>query len=208
MSKRNNISAVNAGSMADIAFLLLIFFLVTTVIETDTGLDRMLPKWNFEKVISVDRLEKNVLTVFIDEKGGLLVNNEIIEPNELKKIAIDFLDNGGGASFSEDYCSYCLGIGSSKLSDNPLKAVITLVSNRATEYGAYIAVQNELVAAYIHLRNRESQRLYNIDFTNMEAQYQNANTMPLVKKELKIRIQKIQALFPLNILDAEIKNNN
>lgn len=204
MSKRTDVPTVNAGSMADIAFLLLIFFLVTTVIETDAGLDRMLPRWNDNDTIVIDRKKKNILAIFIDSNGKILANESLIQPKELKAMAFNFIDNGGGAVSSKEYCSYCKGEHSSKSSDNPVKAVISIASNRETSYGAYVSVQNELVAAYNELRNREAQRLFKMNFTDMEIQYQNPETSYIIKKELKERIVQIQKLYPLNIIDAEI----
>lgn len=204
MSKRTDVPTVSAGSMADIAFLLLIFFLVTTVIETDAGLDRMLPRWNDNDTISIDRKKKNILTIFIDSNGKLLANENLIQLKELKAMAFNFIDNGGSAVSSEEYCLYCKGERSSTSSDNPIKAIISLASNRETSYGAYVSVQNELVAAYNELRNREAQRLFKMNFTDMEVKYQNPETSSIVKNELKERIVQIQKLYPLNIIDAKI----
>ncbi|NJB70999.1 biopolymer transport protein ExbD/disulfide oxidoreductase YuzD [Saonia flava] len=209
MSKRTGMPTVNAGSMADIAFLLLIFFLVTTVIEVDEGLDRMLPRINKDTAI-MDRLKKNVLSIFLDSQGKLLVDDVLIEPDVLQQTAINFIDNGGALTSDKDFCGYCLGKRSSKSSDNPKKAVISITSNRETSYGAYISIQNEVIAAYNYLRNRESMRLFNMSLKDMESLYQKPNISFLVKLELREKINKIQLLYPLNIVDAEViteKNN-
>ncbi|PCJ97977.1 MAG: biopolymer transporter ExbD [Flavobacteriaceae bacterium] len=208
MSKRTDVPKVNAGSMADIAFLLLIFFLVTTVIETNAGLDRRLPRWNDNDTTIVMRYERNVLAIFLDSNGKLMANNNLVQLKELKTVALDFIDNGGSLSTSEEYCSYCKGERSATSSDNPAKAVISLASNRETSYGAYISVQNELVAAYNELRNREAQRLFKMNFTDMETQYGKAETSLIVKKELKERIVQIQKRYPLNIIDAPTITKN
>lgn len=207
MSKRTDVPTVNAGSMADIAFLLLIFFLVTTVIETDAGLDRMLPRWNDNDTIRIERKKKNILAIFIDSNGKLMANENLVQLEELKAKAIDFIDNGGSAISSEEHCSYCKGERSATSSDNPNKAIISLASNRETSYGVYISVQNELVAAYNELRNREAQRLFKMNFTDMDIKYQNPETSFIKKNELKERIVQIQKLYPLNIIDAQIISN-
>ena len=159
---------VNAGSMADIAFLLLIFFLVTTTIETDSGLNRKLPP--IEDVIDPPLIkEKNILPVVINKYNQLLVEEELVELKDLRSVAMDFLDNGGGKG--EDTCDFCLGKRSPSSSDNPVKAIISLKNDRETAYKVYIAVQNELVAAYNELRNREFSRLYpNMQMNFIEAQ--------------------------------------
>jgi biopolymer transport protein ExbD len=86
---------VNAGSMADIAFLLLIFFLVTTTIETDSGLNRKLPPMEDQVDPPIIR-EKNIFTVVVNKNNQLLVEEKLTDVAELRQLAIDFLDNGGG----------------------------------------------------------------------------------------------------------------
>src|SRR6056300_638313 len=77
MPRRKGAPEVNAGSMADIAFLLLIFFLVTTTIETDAGLDRMLPPIEPPDTDVVIK-QKNIFTVSINKSGQLLVEEELM----------------------------------------------------------------------------------------------------------------------------------
>ena len=105
MAKRSS-PEVNAGSMADIAFLLLIFFLVTTTIETDSGISRKLPPIE-ESEEDVIIKQKNIFTVLLNGKDQLLVEDEVMELEELRDAAIKFLDNGGGSG--EDKCDYCKG---------------------------------------------------------------------------------------------------
>lgn len=197
MSSREEVPKVSAGSMADIAFLLLIFFLVTTSIETDAGLDRMLPRESPTPPAPIN--QRNILPVLLNGEDQLMVDGERINLKDLKPQTIAFLDNGGVAS----ECYYCQGKGDSKSSDNPKEAVVSLVSHRKTSYGLYITVQNELVAAYNTLRNREAQRLYKTDFTALEALYLNPETSIVVKKELKVKIRKIQDLYPMKLSEAE-----
>jgi len=94
---------VNAGSMADIAFLLLIFFLVTTTIETDSGINRKLPPME-ESDEDVIIKQKNIFTVILNGKDQLLVEDEIMELKDLRKAAKEFLDNGGDKT-----CDFCSG---------------------------------------------------------------------------------------------------
>ncbi|MFO7744050.1 MAG: biopolymer transporter ExbD [Psychroflexus sp.] len=193
---------VNAGSMADIAFLLLIFFLVTTTIETDSGITRKLPPIDDEQEDPPPLKEKNIFIVLVNANGDLLVEDEQMEFEDLRQAAIDFLDNGGGTG--DEACDYCQGAGDPKSSDNPIKAVISLQNDRKTQYGRYIAVQNELVAAYNELRNREANRLFKTDFTDMEAAF-NDPEYEGDKDELKERIGTIKDLFPQKLSEAEPK---
>ena len=208
MPRRGAPPEVNAGSMADIAFLLLIFFLVTTTIETDAGLDRMLPPIEPPTEEPPIIKERNIFTVNINRNGQLLVENELTNIKDLRKKAVAFLDNGGAASGTPEYCSYCKGKRDASSSDNPTKAIISLKNDRETKYGTYITVQNELVGAYNDLRNREAQRLYKRDFTEMEALYLNPETPSAVRDELKERVAKIQELFPQKLSEAETATSN
>jgi len=199
MGRRNSAPEVNAGSMADIAFLLLIFFLVTTTIETDAGLDRMLPP--MEPPVDQEDVvirQKNIFTVNINKNGQLLVEDKLMRLEDLRSAAVGFLENNADGS-----CTYCKGNKDQASSDNPVKAIISLKNDRETKYGIYITVQNELVGAYNELRNREAQRLYGQDFTDMEARYLNPETPSSVRDDLKDKVKRIQDMFPQKLSEAE-----
>ena len=194
---------VNAGSMADIAFLLLIFFLVTTTIETDSGINRKLPPME-EQIDPPIIRQKNIFTVVVNKNNQLLVEEELTDIKDLRNLAVDFLDNGGGSG--EEACDYCQGNRDPRSSDNPDKAIISLKNDRETEYKVYIAVQNELVAAYNVLRNREFARLYpNEALTYVEAdlRYSEPRTSADDKSSLKEKLDVIKALYPQKLSEAE-----
>lgn len=199
MAKRSA-PEVNAGSMADIAFLLLIFFLVTTTIETDTGLNRRLPPIDDEKVEPPIIRQKNIFTVLINGKNQLMVEDELMELKDLRKAAVEFLDNGGGTG--EDACSYCKGKKDPKSSDNPDKAIISLKNERETKYGMYISVQNELVAAYNQLRDRRAMELYGKTLKEMEANYNDVNWVGN-KETLKERIERVKIEYPQKLSEVQ-----
>lgn len=201
MPRRGAPPEVNAGSMADIAFLLLIFFLVTTTIETDAGLDRMLPPIEPPDENVVIK-QKNIFTVNINKSGQLLVEEELMNLKNLRDAAKAFLDNGGDGT-----CNYCRGQNNPESSDNPTKAIISLKNDRETKYSTYITVQNELVGAYNDLRDRESQRLFGTDFTDMEAEFLNPETPTGIRDELKDKVKQIQDLFPQKLSEAETNTN-
>jgi hypothetical protein len=194
---------VNAGSMADIAFLLLIFFLVTTTIETDSGINRKLPPME-EQIDPPIIRQKNIFTVVVNKNNQLLVEEELTDIKDLRNLAVDFLDNGGGSG--EEACDYCQGNRDPRSSDNPDKAIISLKNDRETEYKVYIAVQNELVAAYNVLRNREFAKLYpNEALTYVEAdlRYSDPRTSPDDKSSLKEKLDVIKAMYPQKLSEAE-----
>ncbi|MCL6267249.1 ExbD/TolR family protein [Flagellimonas myxillae] len=201
MPRRKGAPEVNAGSMADIAFLLLIFFLVTTTIETDAGLDRMLPPMEPPEEDVVIK-QKNIFTVNINKNGQLLVEDELMDLKGLRKAAMDFLENGADGS-----CNYCQGRKDPASSDNPSKAIISLKNDRETKYSTYITVQNELVGAYNDLRNREASKLYGRDFTDMEAEYLNPETPSSVRDDLKDKVKRVQDMFPQKLSEAETSTN-
>lgn len=192
---------VNAGSMADIAFLLLIFFLVTTTIEKDSGISRQLPP--LEEVENPPKIrERNLLIVSVNRNDELMVNDQIMELRDLRQTAIDFLDNGGAPANTEDYCDYCQGLRDRESSDNPDKAVISVQNDRLTSYKMYIAVQNELVGAYNFLRNRESQRLYGWNYTDISNALEEGQ-LTTNQELIKERLESIQKMYPMKLSEAE-----
>jgi biopolymer transport protein ExbD len=192
---------VNAGSMADIAFLLLIFFLVTTTIETDTGLNRKLPPIDDSEVPPPVIKQKNIFTVLINGKNQLLVEDELMEIKDLRKAAVEFLDNGGGTGV--DACSYCQGKKDPKSSDNPDKAIISLKNDRETKYSTYISVQNELVAAYNQLRDRRAKELYGETLKEMEAAYNDSRSPKFKNEKLKEKIEKVKLEYPQKLSEVQ-----
>jgi biopolymer transport protein ExbD len=184
MAKRD-IPEINAGSMADIAFLLLIFFLVTTTMDVDTGIYRKLPPMEEEKDDTEKPppiKEKNLFTVVANHQDQLLVEGNLMTVKELRQATKDFLNNNGDGT-----CDYCWGNQSISSSDNPQKAIITVQNDRATSYNLYIAVQNELVAAISELRDELAQRRYGKAFLDLDEEKQ----------------KEIQRDFPQKISEAE-----
>jgi len=192
---------VNAGSMADIAFLLLIFFLVTTTIEKDKGILRSLPPIDDSQTEPPIIKQKNLFTILVDRQNRLLVEEEIMDIKDLRQAAIEFLDNGGSVNAAGEPCDYCRGKKDESSSDHPDKAIITLKHDRETSYGTYIEVQNELVAAYNFLRNREAQRLFNRSFASMlEEKEKNQFNKD---EKLNEDIEMIKKMFPMKLSEAE-----
>ncbi len=134
---------VNAGSMADIAFLLLIFFLVTTTIAEDKGILVKLPPWSEEEVDPTKLKTRNVFSVLVNADNQLLVRDEPARIGQLRERAKEFIMN---PQQRED------------LSERPTKAIISLKNDRGTEYKTYLKVYNELLGAYNELWNEEVAR--------------------------------------------------
>jgi len=138
----------------------------------------------------------------VNKEGKIFADDQIVSIEDLRERAIAFLDNGGDGT-----CNYCKGAKNTASSDNPTKAIISLKNDRETKYGVYITVQNEIVGAYNELRNREAQRLYKQDFTDLEAAYLNPETDESLKDELKEKVKTIQDLFPQKFSEAETSKN-
>ena len=200
---RRSAPEVNVGSMADIAFLLLIFFLVITTIETDSGINRKLPP--MEEIIDPPIIkERNIFTVVVNKNNQILVEEKLMNIQDLRSEAVAFLDNGGG--LLEEACDYCQGSRDRSSSDNPDKAIISLKNDRETDYKVYISVQNELVAAYNQLRNREFLRLYpseNMDYVQADKKYTDPRTDKKVKEKLKEKLSVIKLMYPMKLSEAE-----
>lgn len=186
-SSRRDYPEVNAGSMADIAFLLLIFFLVTAVIPKDKGIYRKLPAPCPPNVECNDMPVpmRNILEVNVNANDELLVENELISIDELKDITKEFLTNNGDGS-----CDYCVGLAAEDSSDNPKKAVVSLANDKMTSYAFYIKVQDEITKAYYELRSDYA--------TNVLKKPSNE----LTEDEL----QAVKNAYPFILSEVEIKN--
>jgi hypothetical protein len=206
---RRDIPEINAGSMADIAFLLLIFFLVTTTLNVDSGISKKLSEKPPPDYTPPIIKEKNIFEVNINRNNELLVEGERMEMKDLKDAAIKFIDNGGGVGKpGEDGspgqpCDYCQGERSESSSDHPNKAIISVQSDRGTEYGTYIEVQNELLKAYTFLRNRLAQQRYGMSYTDLEKAYKDSQRQD---ESLKKKVEDIKTSYPQIISDAEPTN--
>ncbi len=203
MAKREN-PEINAGSMADIAFLLLIFFLVTTTMDVDSGISKKLSEKPPKDYVPPIIKERNIFEVNINRNNELLVEDESMKIEDLKEAAIKFIDNGGRVGKTVDGvigqpCDYCGGEKSLDSSDHPNKAIISVQSDRGTQYGMYISVQNELLKAYTELRNRLSLERYGKSYTKLEKEYKDNRK----NEELKKKVEDIKTSYPQIISDAE-----
>jgi len=178
---------INAGSMADIAFLLLVFFLVTTTMDTDLGLFRKLPQIQEDRV-NVIIHTRNVLPILVNGMDGLMVKGEPVDIAELKDLAKEFIANP-----TND-----LELPEKKLVSVPLfgdvmvsKQIVSLQSDNATSYGMYIKVQNEIAKAYNELRDELAQEKFGTSFTRLKETGQ------------KQKVNAIKMVYPQKISEAE-----
>ena len=184
MRRTKSSPEVNAGSMADIAFLLLIFFLVTAAIPKNKGIYRKLPEKCVDGTCNTELKNRNVLKLTINSKNEIMVNDEIISLKDLKSKTKAFIDNNGDGN-----CTYCNGAKDKKLSENPNKAIISIKTDRNANYNQFIQVQDELTKAYFELRKAYSENILKKSIENLNAQ------------ELK----DIKKAYPLILSEAEIE---
>jgi len=206
---RRETPEINAGSMADIAFLLLIFFLVTTTMNVDSGISKKLSEKPPADYVPPVIKERNIFEVNINRNNELLVEGERMDLKEIKDAAVKFIDNGGGEGklvdgVSTGPCDYCKGEKSTASSEHPNIAIISVQSDRGTEYATYIVVQNELLRAYTELRNRLCEERYNMSYTELEKLYKD----DINNLELKKKVEDIKTAYPQIISDAEPTSAN
>lgn len=179
---------INGGSLADIAFLLLIFFLVTTTMDVDSGLSRKLPPIlpvDMEK--PPDIKERNVFIVLINSKNQLQVEGRLMSINNLREEAKEFIANKKDLeALPEKREKDVEFFGVYPIS----KQVISLQNDRGTSYETYIAVQNELAAAYNELRDELAMQRFGRKFEALGEKEQDA----------------VKEIYPQRISEAEPKN--
>ena len=147
--------AINSSSTADIAFLLLCYFLMTTTMGSQTGLSRRLPPMPDEKQKVDDQKvnRRNIIIVKINSADRLLAGSEPTDVSQLKDKIKEFLTNpADDPNLPEKEVKTIEGYGDYPVS----KGVISLQNDRGTSYHAYISVQNELVKAVNELRDEFS----------------------------------------------------
>ncbi len=180
---------VNSSSTADIAFLLLIFFLITTSMDTDRGLARRLPPppETENNNDDVKLKERNVLQVFLNMNDQLMCGNEYIGVDQLRGKAKEFIENPLNEDSKPEKVQKDIPyFGDIMITE---KHVISLRCDRGSSYKAYIAVQNELVAAYNELRDEISQEKWQKKYADLNEDQQAA----------------IRDIYPQKISEAEPK---
>lgn len=196
---RRQAPEINAGSMADIAFLLLIFFLVTTTMDVDTGLTRRLPPPIEEPIEDVPEVrERNVFQVLVNANDDLLVEGEPMDISDLRREAKNFIV--GDPTFQDP------DMPEGKLTTLPIlgevkvsKQIISLQNDRGTSYDMYIKVQNELVAAYNEVRDEFAQRKFGKSVKQLETESE-------LSKKAEQQLDVVKDFYPQRISEAEPKN--
>jgi biopolymer transport protein ExbD len=186
MRSKKEIPEINAGSMADIAFLLLIFFLVTVTMDVDTGITRKLPP-PVENEKSVDQKQRNIFEVLINSANQLLVEGKPGNILTLKEDAKTFfLNPNDDINLPEKELKQIDLMGNVYVS----KGVISLKNDRGTSYEIYIKVQNELTRAFQEMRDQLAVEKFGTKYDKLTADKQEA----------------VQSVIPMAISEAEPEN--
>lgn len=190
MAKKRKLKEINASSMADISFLLLIFFLVTTSMNVSTGLSRRLPPplQPDQKPEDIDIKKRNIFVVKVNSLNQIMVQGMEMNVRQLREKAKEFIKNeANDPNLPEKVTVNIDLIGNIEITKDH---VISLQNDVDTQYQAYIEVQNELVGAYNELRNEISQEKFGKKYDELKEEQQKA----------------VQAVYPQKISEAEPKN--
>lgn len=190
MGKKRKTPGINGSSSADIAFMLLIFFLITTSMDTDKGLARRLPPPvpKEQKNEDVDIKKRNLLIVLINSSNQILCGDQFIDIKQLKEKVKDFVENPSNDEHKPERTEVDVPFfGKQMVTKNH---VISLMNDRGTEYQAYIDVQNELTLAYTELRNDISKKKFGKAFLELNEEQQEA----------------VKMIYPQKVSEAEPKN--
>ena len=186
---KRKVPDINSSSTADIAFLLLIFFLITTSMDTDRGLARRLPPppENTEKPDDQKVKQRNVLQIYLNMYDQLMVNGEIMNVQQLRAKTKEFIANKyNDESLPERVSKDVNFFGPMMITE---KHVVSLQNDRSSSYQAYIDVQNELVAAYNELRDELSLEKWGKKYSELDDEQQKA----------------VREVYPQKISEAEPK---
>ena len=194
---KRKVQEINAGSMADIAFLLLIFFLVATTMNTDTGLVRMLPPMPPEdqKQEDIKVKERNLFLVFINGRGDIMAGasgkQEPIDLHQLTERTKEFIVNPMDDENLPEKVNRDIDLPDGSKWVYPVsEGVVSLQTTRDTGYQSYIMVQNELTRAFNEVRDEVAQRKFGAKFSDLPEEQRNV----------------ISKAVPLKISEAEPRN--
>ncbi|MFR9523822.1 MAG: biopolymer transporter ExbD [Rikenellaceae bacterium] len=187
---KREIQEINAGSMADIAFLLLIFFLVATTMNVDTGLARMLPPLpeDDQQQEEIDIKERNILLVFVSGSGNIMAGGEPIDikalTNKTKEFVLNIADDENMPE--KETKEFELPDGSTWLYPTS-SGVVSLQTARETDYRVYIQVQNELTRAFNEIRDEVCNAKFGVNFADLDS-----DTRDVVVKAIQVKISEAE----------------
>ena len=161
------------------AFLLLTFFLMTTTMTTDLGIQRQLPPMPQDEQPPMDINKRNILLVFVSASNDIMVGGERMDVSQISEKVKDFVLNPtNNPNLSDFELTEVENLGEYPVS----KGVVSLQNDRGTNYGTYIQVQNELTRAFSELRDEVSKRYYGRPFSELQDEQRKAVTLAVPQK--------------------------
>lgn len=182
---KRKVQGINAGSMSDIAFLLLIFFLVATTMNVDTGLVRVLPPMPDPNVKQEDIKvkERNLLLVFVSGSGNIMAGGQLIDIRQLKDKAKEFILNPYNDENLPEKEDKELELPDGQKWVYPVsQGVISLQNTRDTGYQVYIRVQNELTRAFNEVRDEVAMSKFGKKFSELQEEQRKVITAAVPMK--------------------------
>ncbi|MCF6170237.1 MAG: biopolymer transporter ExbD [Bacteroidales bacterium] len=177
---------INAGSMADIAFLLLIFFLVTTTMDVDTGITRKLPPPVENPDEDVDVNQRNVLKILLNSRNDLMVDGKRMDIALLKDKVKDFMAiHPDNPDYPEVTTRYIDELGKEVPAS---KGIVSLKNDRGTSYDMYIQVQNELARAFNEMKDEKSVELFGMKYKALL----DKNKIKAINKIVPVRVSEAE----------------
>lgn len=183
--KKKKVPEINASSMADISFLLLIFFLVTTTMDTDSGITRRLPPPVENPEMDVKVKERNILNVMINKYDRLMVNGKPSDVYALKELTKDFITPKPNDNTAPEVEMKDIELLGSVMTN---KGVVSLKNDRGTSYLIYISVQNELARAFNDLKDEMSMRYFNQHYSDLT----DKDKIDAINKAVPVRISEAE----------------
>ena len=183
--QKKKVPDLNAGSMADISFLLLVFFLVTTTMDTDTGITRRLPPPIENPEMDVKVKERNIMNVMINKYDKLLVNGKPGDITTLTEMTKEFI-----TPKPSDETAPEVEVKEIELIGNVMlnKGVVSLKNDRGTSYLMYISVQNELARAFNEMRDEMSLKHFNQHYADLT----DKDKIDAINKAVPVRISEAE----------------
>lgn len=205
--KKREVPEINASSMADIAFLLLVFFLVTTTFDSDYAIERRLPpKLDKDQPVPEKLKERNLFILLINKNDELFVNGERGDMQKLKEEVKRFIINPANDERLSEKSNQFQQSELLKGKYYRSKGVITLQADRMTSYKKYIAVQGILTDAFEEMRDDISRKEFNLTYEELKEKATKGND-EVSKKLHAERLAAIDAVYPVAISEAETRKS-
>jgi biopolymer transport protein ExbD len=199
MEDKRQVKEINASSMADIAFLLLIFFLVATTMNVDTGITRVLPAIPPDNQITEDLKvkERNLLPILVNNYDQIMVQGQPMHITQLTEAVKKWIINATNDENLPEKENVEIAMPDGSTWTYPQsKGVVSLQSTTGASYDVYVQVQNELTRAFNEMRDEVARVKFGRAFTDLSE----------AERETIANPQGSKGAVPMNISESEPRN--